>query len=88
MNDFIEGDIVRIVCVSGDWPGYYWAPEMNAAVGKEGTILSFRGEGNCSICVPGIRENYVYPRTVLELVTHRLPGHGPNNTHLAQELPR
>jgi hypothetical protein len=82
------GDTVRILRAHvGDWPNYYWAREMNATIGKEGIVLHGDGNGNYMISVDGIRTNYIYPLAVLELVGACPLGHGPNNTHLSQELP-
>jgi hypothetical protein len=99
MNDepIFPGYLVRITRAIPTWSGY-WASQMTEAVGKNGIVERVNRERNsCSVIVPGIIGSWYYPRVVLEIVDRNVsvvggsmypPGHGPNNTHLAQELPR
>jgi hypothetical protein len=89
MNNFPlpNGSLVLVSRAMPTWSGRWIVPQMDFAVGKIGTVLETNSEGtSCRIKIPGIL-SYWYPRVVLCLVDDMLPGHGPNNMHLAQELP-
>ena len=88
MTTFQEGDTVRITHRGADhWPSYFWALEMDKAIGQTGYVVGDSDDDNYSLQVDGIGPYYVYPSNVLELVCHALLGHGPNNKHVAQGLP-
>jgi hypothetical protein len=86
--NFKVGDHVLIARRRVSWGS--WVPPMDNSVGKDGIIIdvSHLQEGYCRIRVSGV-EDWNYPLSAVELLDSLLPpGHGPNNTHLAQELPR
>jgi hypothetical protein len=82
------GYSVRILDRS-DWDG--WVPEMNRCIGREGIVVELSSPLNqyCRVAIPG-QESWNYPYDGLEILgCPGCPlGHGPNNTHVAQELPR
>lgn len=83
------GDIVKIVrSAVGDERGRYgsWVSDMDETVGREGTV-TWVGNEYSGIAV-FVDRTYTYPPQCLVVVGSLLPGHGPNNTHLSQELPR
>ncbi len=70
---FKKGDIVRILRIptEQDKVGWNnnWNPNMNAAVGKTGTVLNSFNSIGYLIDVPFITQrNYYYPESILELV--------------------
>jgi hypothetical protein len=70
--------------------GAGWVSPMNQLIGKEGIVLRrFIIEHErvfCSVSIPG-ESTWNYPLESLDLLGDFLAGHGPNNTHLSQELP-
>jgi hypothetical protein len=86
-NDIVPGSTVRVLRTDRGWGAYSRGDDRYVGrVGDVEKIVSY------SYATPGflIRfDNYTFqcPADCLELITPPLPGHGPYNTHLAQELP-
>jgi hypothetical protein len=89
----IPGYRVRVACGMPDWRQGFWTRRMDEFVGKTGTVLEYRPDYDVVKIEFLNTDSEVhilwYPRAVLEIVDrgNYLPGHGPNNTHLFQELP-
>jgi hypothetical protein len=85
-----RGDIVIIVrAAHGEERLMYgrWVEEMDAMVGKEGSVVDIEPPDSRVRVQIGV-SRYTYPPQCVALANPMLPGHGPNNTHIAQELPR
>jgi hypothetical protein len=85
-----KGNRVQVFRTSvGDERGRYGHWVLDATVGKTGTVLDTNGlDGAIWVQVDDTRRPFYYPPQCLVMARPLLPGHGPNNTHLAQELPR
>lgn len=80
-NPFKKDDYVLIARLDPSWDPYY-----RFLKGRVCVVLSV-DDIYCNLQTVVTKDKYRIKSAYLDIMTPPLPGHGPNNIHIAQELP-